>query len=100
VSYTAKGAAPIDATTATAQTATHRTHAQRHPPARRLACAQPPGGPTLLYYAVVFFVIALVAAVFGFGGIAAGAVGIGKLLFVVFLVMAVVSMLLGVFRRG
>ena len=29
----------------------------------------------MLYYAVVFFVIALVAALFGFGGIAASAVG-------------------------
>ncbi|MDD2809959.1 DUF1328 domain-containing protein, partial [Rhodoferax sp.] len=28
----------------------------------------------MLHYAVVFFVIALVAALFGFGGIAAGAV--------------------------
>ena len=30
----------------------------------------------MLHYAVVFFVIALVAALFGFGGIAAGAVEI------------------------
>ena len=40
----------------------------------------------MLYYAVVFFVIALIAAVFGFGGIAAGAAGIAKILFFVFLV--------------
>ena len=36
-------------------------------------------------------VIALIAAVFGFGGIAAGAVGIAKTLFFVFLILAVVS---------
>jgi uncharacterized membrane protein YtjA (UPF0391 family) len=42
----------------------------------------------MLYYAVVFFVIALVAAVFGFGGIAAGAVGIAKILFFVLLGLA------------
>ena len=30
----------------------------------------------MLYYAVVFFIIALIAALFGFGGIAAGAAGI------------------------
>ena len=30
----------------------------------------------MLYYAVVFLVIALIAAVLGFGGIAAGAAGI------------------------
>ena len=37
----------------------------------------------MLHYAVVFFIIALIAAVFGFGGIAAGAVGIAKILFFV-----------------
>jgi uncharacterized membrane protein YtjA (UPF0391 family) len=30
----------------------------------------------MLYYAVVFFIIALIAALFGFGGIAAGAAGV------------------------
>lgn len=49
----------------------------------------------MLYYAIVFFVIALIAAFFGFSGIAAGAVSIGKILFFVFLVMAIVSLLLG-----
>ncbi|HSY94201.1 MAG TPA: DUF1328 domain-containing protein, partial [Steroidobacteraceae bacterium] len=29
----------------------------------------------MLHYAVVFFIIALIAAVFGFGGIAVGAAG-------------------------
>ena len=38
----------------------------------------------MLHYAVVFLIIALIAAVFGFGGIAAGAVGIAKILFFVF----------------
>ena len=45
----------------------------------------------MLHYALVFFVIALIAAVFGFGGIAAGAVAIAKVLFFVFLILAVVS---------
>jgi uncharacterized membrane protein YtjA (UPF0391 family) len=52
----------------------------------------------MLYWAAVFFVIALVAAAFGFGGIAASAVGVAKILFVVFLVFAVISLLVG--RRG
>ena len=55
--------------------------------------------PTMLHYAVVFFVIALIAAVLGFGGIAAGAAGIAKILFVVFLIMAVVSFVFGYRRR-
>ena len=48
----------------------------------------------MLHYAVVFLVIALIAAVFGFGGIAAGAAGIAKVLFVVFLIGAVVTFLM------
>lgn len=45
----------------------------------------------MLYYALLFFVLALVAAVFGFGGIAAGAAGIAKLLFWGFVVLAIVT---------
>ncbi|AVP57055.1 MULTISPECIES: DUF1328 domain-containing protein [Pulveribacter] len=54
----------------------------------------------MLHYAVVFLVIALVAALFGFGGIAAGAVGIAKVLFFVFVIMAVVTFILSLMRRG
>jgi uncharacterized membrane protein YtjA (UPF0391 family) len=52
----------------------------------------------MLYWAAVFFVIALVAAVFGFGGIAAGAVSIAKILFFIFLVLFIISLLGGMFR--
>ena len=45
----------------------------------------------MLHYAIVFFIIALIAALFGFTGIAASATGIAKILFVVFLIMAVVA---------
>lgn len=51
----------------------------------------------MLYWAAVFFVIALVAAVFGFGGIAGGAISIAKILFFVFLVLFLVSLIAGVF---
>lgn len=54
----------------------------------------------MLHYAVVFLVIALIAAVFGFGGIAAGAVGIAKILFFVFVIMAVVAFVIGLMKRG
>lgn len=54
----------------------------------------------MLHYAVVFFIIALVAALFGFGGIAAGAVGIAKLLFFVFVILAVATFLYGIIKRG
>ena len=52
----------------------------------------------MLHYAIVFFAIALIAALFGFGGIAAGAVGIAKILFYVFIVLAVASFLFGAMR--
>jgi uncharacterized membrane protein YtjA (UPF0391 family) len=54
----------------------------------------------MLYYAAVFLVIALIAALFGFTGIAAGAVGIAKVLFFVFVVLFAVSLVAGLLRRG
>jgi len=52
----------------------------------------------MLHYAAVFFVIAIIAAVFGFGGIAMGAVEIAKILFFIFIILAVISALAGAFR--
>jgi uncharacterized membrane protein YtjA (UPF0391 family) len=52
----------------------------------------------MLQLAAVFFVIALIAAIFGFGGIAAGAVEIGKILFFIFLVIFIVTFVLGIMR--
>jgi uncharacterized membrane protein YtjA (UPF0391 family) len=45
----------------------------------------------MIGWALGFLVLALVAALFGFGGIAAGAAGIAKALFFVFLVLAALS---------
>ena len=53
----------------------------------------------MLNWALTFLVIALVAAVFGFGGIAVEAAWIAKILFVVFLVLFLVSLLTGAVRR-
>ena len=49
----------------------------------------------MLRAALGFLVVALVAAFLGFGGIAGEAAGFAKILFVVFLVVAAVSLLLG-----
>jgi len=54
----------------------------------------------MLQWALAFFVLALIAAIFGFGGIASSAVGIAKILFVVFLVVAAISALAGLVRRS
>ena len=54
----------------------------------------------MLYWALAFFLVAILAAVFGFGGIAAGAATIAKVLFFIFLVLFVLSLLVGLVRRG
>ena len=53
----------------------------------------------MLGWALTFLVVALVAAVFGFGGIAIASAGIAKLLFFVFLVLFAVSLIASLFRR-
>jgi len=53
----------------------------------------------MLHYAVVFLLVALVAALFGFTGIAAGAVEIAKILFFVFIVLFVAALIFGMVRR-
>lgn len=53
------------------------------------------GRAVMLYWAAVFFVIALAAAVLGFSGIAASAAGVAKVLFFVFLVLGALSLIFG-----
>ena len=53
----------------------------------------------MLYWAFVFLVIALVAGLLGFGGVASTAAGIAQALFFVFLIIFVVTLLLGVMSR-
>jgi uncharacterized membrane protein YtjA (UPF0391 family) len=52
----------------------------------------------MLQYALVFLALALVAAVFGFGGVASASVGVAKLLFFVFLALFAVSAMFGALR--
>lgn len=49
----------------------------------------------MLGWAVLFLVIALVAAVLGFGGVAAVSVEIAQLVFWVFIVLFVISLIYG-----
>jgi uncharacterized membrane protein YtjA (UPF0391 family) len=53
----------------------------------------------MLWWALIFFIVAIVAAIFGFGGIAAGAVTIAKVLFAIFVVVFLISLILGLMRR-
>ena len=54
----------------------------------------------MLYWALVFLVVALVAAVFGFGGIAATASSMAQILFVIALILFFVSLIAGFARRN
>jgi uncharacterized membrane protein YtjA (UPF0391 family) len=49
----------------------------------------------MLRWALTFFIIAIIAALFGFGGIAATASGIAQILFYIFLVLFIVALLIG-----
>lgn len=53
----------------------------------------------MLYYALVFFIVALIAAVLGFGGVAVAAAGIAKILFYVFLALFIISLIAHGARR-
>lgn len=53
----------------------------------------------MLYWTVVFFVIAIVAGIFGFGNISDGATSIAKILFFVFVVLFVLSLVAKLIRK-
>lgn len=49
----------------------------------------------MLSYALLFFIIAVIAAALGFGGLAGTSATIAKVLFVVFLVLFIISLVTG-----
>lgn len=52
----------------------------------------------MLGWAITFLVVALIAAVFGFGGIAAASAGIAKILFFIFLALFVIALIANAVR--
>ena len=55
----------------------------------------------MLSWALTFLVIAIMAAIFGFGGIAGTAAGIAQILFYIFLAIFIISLIAGLVRgRG
>jgi uncharacterized membrane protein YtjA (UPF0391 family) len=54
----------------------------------------------MLSWAIGFFILALVAAFFGFGGIASSAAGIAKVLLVLFVIGFIVSLIFGLRGRS
>ena len=49
----------------------------------------------MLRWTIIFLIVAIIAAIFGFGNIAAGATSIAKILFFIFLVLFVLSLIFG-----
>jgi uncharacterized membrane protein YtjA (UPF0391 family) len=56
-------------------------------------------GETMLRFAIVFLVIALIAGLFGYGFVESAFMEGAKILFFVFIVLAVLSLLAGAFRN-
>ena len=54
----------------------------------------------LLKWALIALIISLIAGAFGYTGLARGAGQVAKLLFFIFLVLFVVSLIMGMARRG
>jgi uncharacterized membrane protein YtjA (UPF0391 family) len=53
----------------------------------------------MLSWALGFFIVAIIAAIFGFGGIATGAANIAQFLFWLFVILFVVSLVVGLVKR-
>mgnify|MGYP002619556421 CR=1 FL=1 len=53
----------------------------------------------MLRAAIAFFIVAIIAAIFGFGGIASGAADIAVILFWGFIILAALSLIVGLVRR-
>ncbi len=54
----------------------------------------------MLRLALVFFIIAIIAAVFGFGVIVGSAMALAKIFFYIFIVLFLVSLIIGFLFRG
>jgi uncharacterized membrane protein YtjA (UPF0391 family) len=55
---------------------------------------------SLLHYAIIFLVVALIAAAVGFGGVAGVAMEGARLLFWIFIVLFVVTLVANLIRRS
>ena len=82
----------------------HRDARTPRPVAERLHAPRPQAraslpGAYVINWAISVFLIAIVAALFGFTGIAGGAATVAKFLFVLFLLLFLVLLVVGLIRR-
>ena len=52
----------------------------------------------MLRWALIFFILSLVAAIFGFGGIASASAGIAKIIFFIFLIVFLISLIMSLIQ--
>jgi uncharacterized membrane protein YtjA (UPF0391 family) len=57
-------------------------------------------GDAMLRWAVIFLVIAIVAGILGFAGLMIAAAGIAKLLFYLFLILFLITLISGLVNRN
>ena len=53
----------------------------------------------MIYWGLVFFIVAVMAAAFGLGGIVASSAGVAQLLMLVLTIFFAISILAGFYRR-
>lgn len=54
---------------------------------------RPQGILTMLKYSIVFFIIAVVAGALGYSGIEVGAIALARILFFIFMILAILSLI-------
>jgi uncharacterized membrane protein YtjA (UPF0391 family) len=67
---------------------------------RRVLAAAGEGVRAMLNWVVTFLIIALVAALLGFGGIAGAAVEIAKVIFFIAILLFLIAVIMGMIGRG
>jgi uncharacterized membrane protein YtjA (UPF0391 family) len=65
-----------------------------------LRSGRSPDGGTMLRWAVIFLVIAIVAGILGFAGLMIAAAGIAKMLFYLFLILFLITLISGLVNRN
>jgi uncharacterized membrane protein YtjA (UPF0391 family) len=58
------------------------------------------GGLNVLRWAVIFLTVAIVAGILGFAGLMVAAAGIAKLLFYLFLILFLITLISGLLRKS
>ncbi len=53
----------------------------------------------MLRWTLIFLVVAIIAAIFGFGSVAADTTSVAKIFFYIFLILFVLTLIVGGFRR-